>query len=172
MLATSGTFNFQSVQIELIIREAYERIGISGDMIEPLKLESAKRSIDLLLLDWMNKSVNLWTLRTAYLGLVTGQGQYTLSETVSNIFQVNLRTSTRQLNGTPASSSGGVAANAFDGNPLTACIQNAANGNISYDYGAGVTQQVNFVGVRSNQTRTYTLAVETSLDNVNWTVLQ
>ena len=51
MLPTSGTFNFQSIQIELIIREAFERIGILGEFVEPQKLDSAKRSIDLLLLD-------------------------------------------------------------------------------------------------------------------------
>jgi len=172
MLPTSGTFNFQSIQIELIIREAYERIGILGEFVEPQKLESAKRSIDLLLLDWMNKSINLWTLRTAYLGLVTGQGQYILPQTVSDIFQVNLRTSTRQLNGTPGSSAG-TAADAFDGNPLTSCDQNPnINGNISYDYGANVTQQINFIAVTSQVTRVYTLNVETSADNATWTLLQ
>ena len=170
MLPTSGTFNFQSIQIELIIREAFERIGILGEFVEPQKLDSAKRSIDLLLLEWMNKSVNLWTLQSVYLPLITGQGQYTLPVTVSNIIQANLRTSTRQLSGTPASSSG-IAANAFDGNPATACTQNAQNGNISYDYGVGTTQQINFVGITSNVTRNYTIAIEYSLDNAAWNLL-
>jgi len=31
MLPTSGTFNFQSIQIELIIREAFEKVGIPGE---------------------------------------------------------------------------------------------------------------------------------------------
>lgn len=168
MLPTSGTFNFQSIQIELIIREAYERIGILGEFVEPQKLDSAKRSINLLLLEWMNKSINLWTLESSYLPLVTAQAQYRLPIIVSNIIQANLRTSTRQLNGIATSSNAGVAANAFDGNPLTACTQNAANGNISYDYGAGVTQQINFVGVQSNVNRTYSLIIESSVNNIDW----
>jgi len=168
MLPTSGTFNFQSIQIELIIREAYERIGILGEFVEPQKLDSAKRSIDLLLLEWMNKSTNLWTLETSYLSLVTSQIQYTLPVAVSNIIQANLRTSTRQLNGVPASSNGGVAAQAFDGNPLTACTQNAQDGNISYDYGVGVTQQINFVGVQANEDIIYNILVESSVNNIDW----
>jgi hypothetical protein len=168
MLPTSGTFNFQSIQIELIIREAFERIGILGEFVEPQKLDSAKRSIDLLLLEWMNKSINLWTLEISYLPLVTARVQYTLPVTVSDIIQANLRTSTRQLDGVAASSDGGIAADAFDGDPLTACTQNAANGNISYDYGMGKTQQINFVGVQSNVDRTYNLIIESSVNNIDW----
>jgi hypothetical protein len=168
MPSTSGTFNFQSVQIELLIREAFERIGISGEFIEPIKLDSAKRSLDLMLLEWMNKSTNLWTLQYSYLPLNTSQGQYTLPNTVSNIVQANIRTSTRQLDGTAASNPGGVAANAFDGDPTTACTQTGPDGNISYDYGAGVTQQINFVGITSNSTLTYSIVIESSDDALNW----
>jgi hypothetical protein len=181
MLSTSETFNFQSIQVELIIREAYERLGILGEYVEPQKLDSAKRSIDLLLLEWMNKSVNLWTLSHNYLSLATGQGQYTLPDTVSNIVQANLRTSTRQLNGVAlsairqlngtAAASSGVAANAFDANPLTACTQNAINGNISYDYGVGNTKTITTIGVISQANLQYTLSVESSTDNVVWNML-
>ena len=171
MPSTSGTFNFQSIQIELIIREAFERIGILGEFVEPQKLESAKRNIDLLLLEWMNKSINLWTLELSYLPLVTAQVQYTLPFTVNNIIQANLRTSTRQLNGTAGTSDGGVALNAFDDNPATACTQNGADGNISYDYGIGLTQRVDFIGIQSNSTTLYTIFVESSADNINWTTL-
>lgn len=168
MLPTSGTFNFQSIRVELIIREAFERIGILGEFTDPQKLSSARRSIDLLLLEWISKSVNLWTIEASYLSLATSQVQYTLPVIVSDIIQVNLRTSTRQLNGVAASSNGGVAAEAFDGNPLTACTQNAGDGNISYDYGAGVTQQINFVGVQSNNNVVYSIVVESSVDTVAW----
>jgi hypothetical protein len=171
MLPTSGTYNFQSIQIELIIREAYERIGISGEFVEVVKLDSAKRSLDLLFLEWMNKSINLWTLEKAYLPLVASQRGYILPANVSNIIQANLRTSTRQLNGTAASSAGGVALNAFDGNPSTACTQTAPNGNISYDYGVGITQKISFIGIQSNEDNNYSIIVEFSLDNINWKTL-
>jgi hypothetical protein len=169
LLPTSGTYNFQSIQIELLIREAFENIGIFGEFVESQKLDSAKRSIDLLMLEWMSKSVNLWTLEYDYMPLVTSQAQYTLPEPISDIVQINLRTSTRQLNGTPASSAGN-AAYAFDGNPNTYCDA-GVNGNISYDYGAGVTQQINFVGITSQTTTLYTLLVESSSDTMAWTTL-
>jgi hypothetical protein len=178
MAPTSGTFNFQSIQVELIIREAYERLGILGEFVEPQKLDSAKRSIDFLLLEWMNKSVNLWTLSHTYLSLVTGQGQYTLPVTVSDIIQANLRTSTRQLNGTASSalrqlegtpaSSSGIAANAFDGNPATACTQTAPNGTISYDYGVNNNQTILTVAIISQATLNYTLTVKSSTDGINY----
>ncbi len=185
MLSTSGNYNFQSIQIELLIREAYERIGILGEFTEYQKLDSAKRSIDLILLDWMNKSVNLWTLKGNYLALNGGQGQYTLPNYVSDIIQVNLRTSTRILNGIASSNvrelggvaaaSSGVADNAFDGNPLTACTQDAINGNISYNYDPlvlGVTQIITAVGVISQTTQNYTLSLQTSADTLIWADLQ
>jgi len=170
MPSTSGTYNFQTIEVELIIREAFERIGILGEFVEAQKLNAARNSINFLLLEWMNKSVNLWTLQSAYLPLITNQGQYIFDNIVGDVIQANLRTSIRQLNGTPASSDGGTAANAFDGNPATNC--NAGNnGNISYDYGAGVTQQINFIGIQSFATATYTLILESSVDNANWTTL-
>lgn len=168
MAATSGTYNFQSVEVETLIRDAYENIGIEPEFITPQKLDSARRSINLLLLEWINKSTNLWTLQSDFLLINEFQTKYILENYVSDLTEVNLRTSSRQLDGTAASSSGGVAANAFDANKETACTQTAANGNISYDYGEGVTQTIDFFGIIANATEDYTLAVEVSNDNVNW----
>jgi hypothetical protein len=170
-MATSGTYNFQSVQIELLIREAYERIGILGEFIEPQKLDSAKRSIDLLLLEWMSKSINLWTLETAYLPLIQGQGQYILPSYVSDIIQVNNRISTRQLGGLALTNgavddNGAVAINAFDGNSLTACVQADPNGNISYTYEN--SQAISFIGLQSNTTALYSIIVEVSANGMDW----
>lgn len=165
MLPTSGTFNFQSIQIELIIREAFERIGISGEFVEPVKLESAKRSIDLIFLEWMNKSVNLWTIEKTYLSLSQQKNPYEVEPNVSNIIQANLRTSTRQITSTGvAESSSGIAANAFDGNPFNYCTQDAPNGYISYIYGEGDYKQINFIGITSATDQEYTLTVDAGSD--------
>jgi hypothetical protein len=167
-MPTSNTYNFQSVQIELLIRDAYENIGIAPEFITPQKLESARRSLNLILIEWMNKSTNLWTLHNGFIALEQGKNKYTLENYVSDITEVNLRTSNRQLNGTAASSNGGVSANAFDGNSATTCTQDAPNGNISYDYGAGKEQNITFCGITSHVTLTYSLSIEVSNDNVNW----
>jgi hypothetical protein len=178
MLPTSGTYNFQSVQVEILIREAFERIGITGEFLDTLKLESAIRGINLLLLEWMDKTTNLWTLRNEFLTLIPGQIQYTLPEYLLDIIQVNLRNSARQTTPTGVAKSNlgtsydgggaGNAANAFDNSSSTGCIQTAIDGNISYAFGIsnpGPNQVINtatitFVGIQSNVTRDYTLVVE------------
>jgi hypothetical protein len=116
----------------------------------------------------MNKSTNLWTLHNGFIALEKGKNKYTLENYVSDITEVNLRTSNRQLNGTATSSNGGVAANAFDGNNATACTQDALNGNISYDYGEEQEQNITFCGITSHANLTYNLNVEASNDNATW----
>ena len=171
MQQLSGTYNFQSVQVELLIREAYENIGIAPEFITPQKLESARRSVNLILIEWMNKSTNLWTLQDDFIAIKESKSTYLLNKYVSDITEVNLRTSERQLNGTAESSNGGVAANAFDGNSATACTQDAPDGNISYDYGEGQAQKIDFIGTTSNQDIDYSLVVENSADGVSWNSL-
>jgi hypothetical protein len=178
-LTTSNSYNFQALENDELIIECFERLGISGEQLVPVKLNSARRSLNLLLLDWITKSINLWTLNTAYLPLNTGQSKYLLKSTITDILQVNLRQFTRQLNGTAQSNTadtydsggGGIAISAFDGNSSTACTQNVVNGNISYTYGVGISQTILFIGVQSNTTTLYSLVVETSNDNVVWTNL-
>jgi hypothetical protein len=168
MTNTSGTYDFQSIQVEPLIRDAFEHIGVLPEFITPQKLDSARRSIDLLLLEWMNKTTNLWTLRSEILSLNEFQIKYFLEKYVLDITELNLRTSTRQLDGMAASSNSGVAANAFDDDPGTVCTQNAPNGDISYDYGEGAKQSITFIGVTSNADTEYSLNIEYSLNNADW----
>jgi hypothetical protein len=171
MTKSSGLYNFQSVQVEPLIRDAFEHVGVLPEFITPQKLDSARRSINLLLLEWMNKTTNLWTLKNDFLSLNEFQIKYFLEKYVLDITELNLRTSTRQLDGTAASSSGGDPNNAFDDNAATSCVQEASDGNISYDYGAGAEQNITFVGVSSDVDREYSLTIEYSLDNAEWKIL-
>ncbi len=159
-MTTSGTYGFQNVPVELLIREAFERIGIAGEMMEYQKLDAAMRSLNFMLAEWTTRGVNLWTLETAFLPLIAGQSQFTLTSKVKNITQASIRTSYRKLGGIPASNKGGNAANAFDGNGQTACTQNQENGTISYDYGAGQVQRVTYVGIQTNVPASYTLTLK------------
>lgn len=176
MPTTSGSYSFQSISAELLIREAYERIGILGDLLVAQQLDSAVRSINFLLTDWSNRNVNLWTLEEFFIFLRPGVKTYPLPIQVTNVIQAELRTSIRQnFGGTAFSSDGGVAAFAFDGNPLTACIQTAPNGIIEYSYGvegSGLNQVIIFLGIQSNVDATYNITLEGSFDNVNWVTLR
>lgn len=79
----------------------------------------------------------------------------------------------RPLGGTAATSNGGTAANAFDGDLTTWCTQVATNGNISYDFGDGCHKTITKVGINSHGSNTYDLIFEYSNDTgatvTNWT---
>lgn len=179
MTTVSGTYNFQSLENDDLILECFERIGFAGDQLVPVQINSAKRSLNFLLLDWISKSINLWTINKLYLPLNTGQSKYTLSTSITDILEVLQRTFTRQLNGTAQSNTAATYDSAGGGNPLfafdnnfsTFCTQNAPDGNISYTYGPGVSQYITFIGIRSNTNTNYNLVVEYSNDNATWSTL-
>jgi len=177
MPATSGSYSFSNIKAELIIRKAYELIGMPLSMVTAEQYNSALNIINFILSDWTNSNVNLWTLKLNPVFLTPGQASYPLPSNITKVFQVFLRSNVRQLNGTPQSNSGdtydgnggGIAAYAFDGNPATRCTQNVQNGNISYDYGEGVTKQISIIGIQSYvSNRPYSLVLEASQDTINW----
>ena len=177
MPATSGSYSFSNIKAELIIRKAYELIGMPLSMVTAEQYNSALNIINFILSDWTNSNVNLWTLKLNPVFLTPGQASYPLPSNITKIFQVFLRGNVRQLNGTPQSNTGdtydgnggGIAAYAFDGNPATRCTQNVQNGNISYDYGEGVTKQISIIGIQSYvSNRPYSLVLEASQDTINW----
>lgn len=168
-MATSGTSLFQSVQNEQIIRDAYELVGKRLIDTDQEKIESAQRSLNLLLSSLPNRQLNLWTVSQEMMALVANQNTYSLPTDTSDVLEVFVRYSVRNLNGVAASTpvTGGVAANAFDGNPETACTQTAPNGWISYQWTSQYA--IGLVGIQSNATLTYTLSFEYSNDGATWT---
>jgi len=76
-MTTSGTTTF-NLDVDELIQEAYERIGIDGSR-SGYHLKSARRSLNLLLSDWDNRGVHLWKVNSATLNLVLGQAQYNTS---------------------------------------------------------------------------------------------
>jgi hypothetical protein len=165
---TNGTYNFQNITANVLITEAYERCGIIGDLISGLNIQSAFRSLNFMLSQWPNQGLRLWMLDNGMLNIVPGQIGYTLPDGTVDLLDLTVTNLTRMLNGTPYSSAGGVAANAFDGNPTTACIQTTANGYISYDYGLGNSVSLTYIGIQTNLTTSYNLEFDYSFDNVTW----
>ena len=166
-MATSGTYEFQSPQVEQIITDAYERVGIIRDLLTPQKGQAAQRSLNFILSCWPNRGLNLWTVKKEMMTLYPGQATYNLPLGTSDILEATVRTSTRNLDGEAFASSGD-ADNAFDGDPDTACTQGAPNGNIGYTWDD--TQfSIALVGIQSNATLTYTLVFEFSNDDATWT---
>jgi hypothetical protein len=169
-MSTSGTYNFGSPQNEQIIREAYERIHIPMDIATDQKIKTALRSINCILQSWITKRLNLFTIKKAMLALVPGQTSYILPAYVADIKEAVLRTSVRNLGGVAASNQGGTAANAFDGNLTTSCVQTAPDGAISYAW-SGPNYAISMLGVTTFVDNYYTLTAQYSYTGVDGTWL-
>jgi len=76
-MTTSGTFNF-SLDIDEVIQEATEMIG--GEETLGHEPKSARRSINLLLQDWQNRGIQLWTIGTTAVTVTTSVTSYVLGE--------------------------------------------------------------------------------------------
>ena len=168
-MPTSGTYTFQATPGDLILKEVFERCGSTGESVSGMQVQSLINSANYMCADWINRGTNLSTINPGMVTIVPGQATYLLPSGTSDIvgYEMSVALVLRQLNGA-ASSSSGVAQNAFDGNPATACTQNAPNGYIAYDYGVGNGWSIFYVGIASNITTAYTLEVDYSFDNVEW----
>lgn len=74
-MTTSGTTDF-NLQFNEIAEEAYERCGV--EMRTGYQLKTARRSLNLLTIEWANRGINLWTIEQGEIPLVTGQLTYAL----------------------------------------------------------------------------------------------
>lgn len=88
-MATSGTYSF-TLDLAEVFEEAYERAGL--EMRSGYDYKTARRSLDLMLLEWQNRGINLWTVKTAELDLVQGVRTYTLEGDKLDIVEALLRT--------------------------------------------------------------------------------
>lgn len=74
-MATSGTYTF-ALAIDEVVEEAYEQAGL--ELRGGYDLSTARRSLNLLLTEWMNEGVNLWTMDQLTTSLADGTSSYTL----------------------------------------------------------------------------------------------
>jgi hypothetical protein len=74
-MSTSGTTGFD-LQFTEIAEEAYERCGV--EMRTGYQLRTARRSMNLLTVEWANRGINLWTIEQGEIPLVTSQITYAL----------------------------------------------------------------------------------------------
>lgn len=168
-MSTTETYNFGSPLNEQIITDAYERTGVVVDFAVQQKITTALRSINFILQSWMNKRLNLFTIKQGMLSLNAGQSAYVIPDHAVDILEATIRTSSRNLGGTASSTpmTGGVAQNAFDGNPATHCLQTAPNGWISYSW-SNINYPISMLGVTSFVDAQYTLVAEYSFDGSTW----
>lgn len=92
-MSTTGTSTF-NLDINDLIEESFERCG--AELRTGYDFRTARRSLNLLTIEWANKGINLWTVEQGQIALVTGQAIYPLP-----LDTIDLMDSTiRQNNGT------------------------------------------------------------------------
>ena len=88
-MATSGTTSFAPT-LDDIVEEAFERAG--REPRSGYDFRTARRSLNLLLADWANRGVNLWTVDSDEEVLVAGQAEYVLPSDTIDVIEMVLRT--------------------------------------------------------------------------------
>ena len=83
-MALSGTNAF-NLDVDDVIQEAFERCGLHARSGYDLK--SARRSLNLLLAEWSNRGINLWTVELRTQTLTASTTSYTLDSDLIDILE-------------------------------------------------------------------------------------
>ena len=94
-MSTSGTTAF-NLDLNNLVEEAFERCG--SQLRSGYDLRTARRSLNLLTIEWANRGINLWTIEQGQVNMVTGQGLYPIPNDTIDL----LDTVVRQNNGSPS----------------------------------------------------------------------
>jgi len=88
-MTTTGTTAFDMSFTE-IAEESWERAG--REMRSGYDLRTARRSMNLLLIEWQNRGINLWTVDEGSVSLVDGTATYTLPADTIDLLEHVIRT--------------------------------------------------------------------------------
>jgi len=87
-MATSGTTTF-NLDIDDVIEDAYERCGVQTRSGYDLK--SARRSLNILFQEWMNRGIHLWKVENVTANLTAGTTSYTAPSDASDVLEMTFR---------------------------------------------------------------------------------
>ena len=88
-MATSGTDTF-NMDFTEIAEEAFERAG--REMRTGYDLRTARRSMNLLTIEWQNRGINMWTVEEGTINLVAGTASYALPADTIDLLEHVVRT--------------------------------------------------------------------------------
>jgi hypothetical protein len=92
-MTTSGLSSF-NLDLTELVEEAFERCG--KELRTGYDLKTARRSINLLTVEWANRGINLWTIEQGQIPMVTGQSTYALPLDTIDLLDTVVRTGTGQ----------------------------------------------------------------------------
>ena len=91
MAYTTGLSTF-NLDLNDLIEEAYERAGI--EVRTGYEFRTARRSLNLLTIEWANRGINLWTIQEGQIVLNTGQLIYPLAADTIDLLDHVIRQNT------------------------------------------------------------------------------
>lgn len=97
-MTTSGTTAF-NMNLNELVEEAFERCGV--ELRTGYDLKTARRSLNLLTIEWANRGINLWTIEQGSIPMVQGQITYDLPvdtiDLLEHVIRTNAGTTSNQL---------------------------------------------------------------------------
>ena len=93
-MTTSGTTAF-NLDLNDLIEEAFERCGL--ELRTGYDFRTARRSLNLLTVEWANRGINLWTVEQGQITMNTGQAIYALPNNTIDLLDQVIRQKYRQL---------------------------------------------------------------------------
>jgi hypothetical protein len=88
-MTTTGTYAF-NLDFTEIAEEAWERAG--REMRSGYDLRTARRSMNLMTIEWQNRGINMWTIDEGYVNLVQGVNTYDLPADTIDLLEHVIRT--------------------------------------------------------------------------------
>jgi hypothetical protein len=92
-MTTTGTTDF-NLDLNFIVEEAFERCG--AELRTGYDLRTARRSLNLLTMEWANRGINLWTVEQGTIAMAQGQITYDLPVDTIDLLEHVIRTQTGQ----------------------------------------------------------------------------
>jgi len=90
-VTTSGTSTF-NLDLNNLVEEAFERCG--AELRTGYDMRTARRSLNLLTIEWANKGINLWTIEQGSIPMVQGTVTYNLPVDTIDLLDHVIRTGT------------------------------------------------------------------------------
>ena len=88
-MTTSGTTSFD-LDLNALVEEAFERCG--AELRTGYDLRTARRSLNMLTIEWANRGINLWTIEQGTQALTAGDGSYNLPADTIDLIEHVIRT--------------------------------------------------------------------------------
>ena len=94
-MTTTGTSVF-NLDLSDLIEEAFERCG--QELRSGYDFRTARRSLNLLTIEWANRGINLWTIEQGTIPMVLGTNTYDLPTDTIDLLEHQIRTNAGQQN--------------------------------------------------------------------------